>query len=63
MQQSTICDMHCVKRKLVWDDDQLVLQKVAELQCALQQQSAEVAELQAQLASLRKTKIRCLREV
>ena len=55
--------MRSVMRKLVWDDDQLVLQKVAELQCALQQQKAEAAELQAQLASLRKTRILCLREV
>ena len=55
-QQSATYGVGRVKRKLEWDADQLVAQKLVALQCALQERSAEVAELQAQLASLKRAK-------
>ena len=59
LQQSATCVLEGVKRKLEWDTDQLICEKVLALQNALQKSTAEAAELKAQLAYFKKAKIPC----
>ena len=62
-QQSATHGMGRAKRMLIWDADQLVPEKLVALQCALQERNAEVAELQAQLVSLKRAKTPRLQNV
>ena len=53
-EQGAICVMKRIKRKLEEDTDQLVCEHIMALQYALQESNAELAELRAELATLKK---------
>ena len=52
--------MKRIKRKLEEDTDQLVCEHIMALQYALQDSNAAVAELQAELTTLKQAKLPCL---
>lgn len=60
LHQTADCVMGRMKHKSEWVSNQLTCEEVVALQCALQQSNAEVVELRAQLASVKRMKMCCL---